>query len=206
MDDHHAPPESTRDLPPINRRIVVIGGFTQSLSERTGVERVWQHLRCRHEHPANGTRVDLLEWRADMTAYVRHCLRTGPRDPARLEVIVIAYSWGVGRGAIQLAEALQAEGVNIRRLVSCDGVYFSRWLPWRAMINRLFAPKIVIPSNVREVDSITQQTTRPRGHDLRAHVPDLTRITFHGHVRGVSHSDIDNSIEFLNLALEACRR
>jgi pimeloyl-ACP methyl ester carboxylesterase len=123
-----------------------------------------------------------------------------------LDVRIVAYSWGVGYGAMQLARLLRGEGVRVRNLVSCDGVWHSRWMPWRAVLSPLFGePEIVVPANVQRVDCLMQKNTLPRGHVLRADVPELTVIADHGDLAGVTHTDIDNAEQFLTLALERCR-
>lgn len=197
-----------RDLPPICKRIICIGGFTQRRHGRTGIERVWQRLRLEHEQPANGCRVSMHPWNDDWRDFVGHLLRTGPRDPLALDVRIVAYSWGVGYGAVTLARLLRAEGVAVRNLVSCDGVWHSRWMPWRALYSPLIsrvlgAPQIVIPSNVRKIDFIRQSISLPRGHALQRETLGQ-EIVDHGRVFA-THVDIDNSAEFLHLAQEACR-
>jgi hypothetical protein len=192
------------ELLPITRRIVCIAGFAQRRNAATGIERVWQHLHSAVKRP-HSTVVDLLRWSDDMDSYVGHCLRTGPLDHRDLVIDVVAYSWGVGKGALSLADALLQQGLGIRRLISCDGVYYSPWLPGRALINHLFAPQIVIPDNVQRVDYLRQSRTKPAGHAItpanrvRTEVYDRTPP---GLGSSLSHTSIDNSDAFLDLALE----
>lgn len=203
-----AEPAPLRDLPPIRARIVCIGGWLQRRHGRTGIERVWQRLRLEHEQPANGCRVSIHPWCDDWREFVGHVLRTGPADPAALDVRIVGYSWGVGHGAVALARLLRAEGARVRNLVSCDGVWHSRWMPWRALgsplISRVIgAPRIVIPSNVLRVDLLRQQVSLPAGHEIVAETWGQAVID-HGFV-AETHGTIDDSDAFLRIALEACR-
>ena len=192
------------DLPPICKRIICIGGFLQGRHQRTGLERIWQHLRARHEKPTNGCHVSLHSWNEDWPAFVLHCLRTGPRDVSLFDIRIVAYSWGVGYGAMSLANLLQDEGIAVRKLASCDGVYRSRFALWRSMWSPLLGePSITVPANVQEVHYVRQQENRPHGHRLRAAVPGKTMIVNHGYVEGVTHSAIDNSLCFQRLAIAA---
>ncbi len=56
--------------------------------------------------------------------------------PTPATVIIVAYSYGAGWGAMRLARELQALGIDVRDMVLSDPVYRSAWwlLAWRSMI------------------------------------------------------------------------
>ena len=197
---------ASADLPAIVKRIVCIAGFTQQRHAPTGIEAVWRQLRALHETPHNGCRVSIHEWREDWRGFTGHILRNGPRDVSRFDIRIIAYSWGAGHGAIQLARALAGEGIAIPRMALCDPVYYSRIAKWRAVWSPILGdPVVTVPYNVRRVDYIRQQTDFPRGHKVVAQIPSRPVIVSHGFVPGATHADLDNSPEFLQIARDAAQ-
>ncbi|WP_206688622.1 hypothetical protein, partial [Streptococcus pseudopneumoniae] len=77
------------------------------------------------------------EWNSDCKTLLRHIIVTGPRDLSLLKIVIVGYSWGVGHGAMTLVRLLRGEGIEVERLVSCDGVYHSWWFPWKAFFSIL---------------------------------------------------------------------
>ena len=192
----------TGELPRITKRIICISGFTQPRHGQTGLSRVWMALRAQHTSAICD--VTLHPWNENWPAFVRHLLATGPALPHQLDIRIIGYSWGVGHGAMTLCQLLRSEGVTVRRLVSCDGVYRSGWALWRSIWSPLLGtPVIQIPANVERVDMIRQQRTIPRGHRLVPEQPLQTEIEDHGILQGYGHVDIDNSEKLLQMAQEA---
>lgn len=191
------------ELTPIRKRIVCIAGFRQRRHGRTGIARAWRFLRNRHAAPECD--VTLHSWCDDWRSFARFILSTGPDDPRELDIRIVAYSWGMGHGAIRLANLLKREGVSIERLVSCDGVYHQAWTFWRAVWSPLLGqPTLLIPANVKRVDFLRQRSTWPSGHLPAAEIPGKTHLVNHGFLQGRTHTDADNASEFLDLAMEAC--
>lgn len=192
------------DIPAITKRIICISGFTQTRLGMTGISRVW--LALRQLYSSQSCEVSLHPWKEDWSAFVQHILATGPRDLKSFDVRIVAYSWGVGYGAVRLAKLLRGEGIDVKVLVSCDGVYRNSWAIWRSMWSPLLGePRIRIPANVARVEMLRQRTNRPHGHSLVAEVCDATEIVDHGLIRGYTHQDIDNARKFLELAVEASK-
>lgn len=183
--------------PAIQRVIVCINGYLQDRHGRTGLGRVWRHLHARHAGPQ--TWVTNENWNCDWRGFVSQLIDVGrPTD-----IRIIAYSWGVGHGALKLCQALRSEGLEVARLVSCDGVYRSGWALWRSLWSPVLGePVIRFPSNVRRIDYVMQRENLPRGHRILGESKD-TEVVFHGILDGHTHQSIDNSHELLQLALNA---
>lgn len=190
------------DLPPIRKRIVCIGGNLQARFGQTGIARIYLQLRQRFESQDCCT--SLHPWNENWKRLVEHFIATGPQAPEELDVCIVGYSWGIGHGAVKLARRLLGEGVHVRRLVSCDGVYRNPWMLWRSLASPVLGtPTIEIPANVKRVDFVRQKTNIPMGHPIAAVIPAATKLIDHGFLFGWRHQDADNSKEFLRLALEA---
>lgn len=182
------------------RRIVCISGFLQPRHGRSGMARLWGQLRQMLGDHA--TEVTLHPWNEDWGRLAELIVDTAD-DPERLMLDVVAYSWGVGHGAKTLAEKLLGEGVQIRHLVACDGVYRCSWLPswlqWRAIASPLLGePVIRMPANVRRVSMVRQRDQLPMGHRIEGHNPGC-QVNDYGFLP-YPHVDIDGAAEFLNLA------
>ena len=190
---------------PLQRWIVVVGGFTQSRYSG-GLRKVWIGLMARHPEPE--VRVTSHPWNDDwrglagvMEQELRDCEQLYPVD-------IVCYSWGVGFGAMQLARELKALGVWVRVIVSCDGVsrpWLARWRAfWSPLFDRLIGePTIRVPGNVAKVVYLRQQTNRPRGHLFWAE--NGTEFEDRGFLpKGFTHQDADDSREFFELAMEIC--
>lgn len=181
------------------RRIVCISGFLQPRYGQSGMARLWRQLRS--WLGSASCEVTLHPWDDDWERMARLIVDTAD-DPEQLQLDVVAYSWGVGWGARTLAEALLGEGVTIRNLVACDGVYRSRWFPtwlqWRALCSPLLGqPTIWMPSNVRTVRMFRQGESLPKGHEIRTRKLG-GRVYDHG-LLPYPHVDIDGSREFGHL-------
>lgn len=159
---------------------IVIGGFGQHRGRLAGVDHVVALL---DRYRAPGVRVTMLPWRHDWKAEAAFIRRHAPATQP--VVCIYAYSWGVGSGAVTLAEQLRAREVDVYGLVACDGVYrhrifCPRWLDWllprwqlwpRWLTQwRAFWPGSVIrlPANVdrHNVTAFVQRNTLPAGHRI----------------------------------------
>jgi len=161
---------------------------------------IWRALHAARD--CEHTAVTLHQWDDDWPAFVRHVIDTGPFPRSLLNVRIVAYSWGVGHGAVTLARLLQAQGVDVNHLVSCDGVHRPRWLRWRALWSPLLGePRIVLPANVKIVDFLRQKTNLPHGHLFTT--SNGTVVNDHGILKGRTHADMDNSREFYHLVMRS---
>ncbi len=191
------------------KMVLFISGFTQTTKRRHGVfERFRWALNTRRALDAHGYRVELRTWRANWDAVAEYC-----RSLDVTEVCIAAYSWGVGRGVVQLAPQLQARGISVPWLVSCDGV-FRGWgvssvsranpLNWRTLIHKgPLAPKIKIPSNVKAVYPLRQKLGRLRGHDFKIENSQQTRLHPTRWV-DLPHGAMDDSVEFTETVGRLC--
>ena len=149
---------------PITRHVVLITGFRQKSGRATtGLDNVFHELHSRLAEP--GTAIWQREWSDDMRALAAQINRY--RVNNRADVLIVAYSWGVGYGAIKLANELRHYDLAVRALYSIDGVYrhwtrirslFSRWNP--------LAPKIKLPVNVETCVYWRQVSNHPQGHEI----------------------------------------
>jgi len=182
----------------IENHLIFISGFLQKTGSRTNGIHSLQRMLHRKFVNAN-TAMLFCTWNADFEAIasqIRNCVG----DSRRARIVVTAYSWGVGVGALRLARALSQYGLRIEVLFSIDGVYrpfipvpirsmFSRWNP--------FSPKIRIPSHINKVVFWRQNKNRPQGHRLVPSVPSqeiIPGIGEDGLVVGEDHQTIDNNI------------
>lgn len=192
---------STASARLITKRIVVIGGFGQDRWS-SGITDIHDALQSENRENPH-VEVTSHSWNEDWKSFVTHVLDTGPFPRSAIDVRVAAYSWGVGFGLCRLARLLQANGMSVNRVASCDGVYHSRWARWRAVCSPLLGePRIVLPANVHRVDFLRQETNWPRGHFFTT--SNGTELVDRGVLRGRTHQDADNSPEFFELAMEVC--
>lgn len=189
------------------RVIIPITGFRESRRHMTGVEKIRFSLQS--VSGPNLLVMDALEWNEPMEEIVDYVLRWVEelRSASPVEIMVIAYSWGAGSGAIRLAEVWKARGVSIAYMVLCDPVYRWPWLPtqlpdWLQLcpvsISQYYRPDITIPANVRWVEWVRQAVDIPRGHDLVAENAKATHINL-GRYLPYRHTGIDDSPEFQEL-------
>lgn len=153
----------------IRKWVVPISGFTQTIGQPNGFDKLWRQLRALSR--LNACIIEPQRWRARFdhlaSFIVRHSNGHTP------EIHVPCYSWGCGHGFISFAKELRKRGVEITTAILCDPVYHHWLRPWRALI---FSPQIVIPDNVRTVFSFRQFVDWPRGTELKAADPEKTTI------------------------------
>ena len=184
----------------IDKHIVVISGFRQEHGRATtGVDEIWSQLH--REHVGPDCAVHLKSWDDDFRALAalidKERDKVNDRNP---HVEIIAYSWGVGVGAINLARELSQYGIDNIRIFSIDGVYRSRFMSfhWRSMLPRRthFAPAIKVPQNVRAVTYWRQERNLPQGHKfvaLSKHTIIVPGEQPDGLMPTHTHQTIDNS-------------
>lgn len=152
----------------------------------------------------HGTRVELEPWNTCPVQTAEWIYRLG-RKSKPPNVYIFAYSWGAGYGFVQLARALQHQGVPVRCAVLCDPVYHGV-ARWRALIPRTLFRRIyvTVPGNVEDVHWFRQHIDRPAGHDLRYESPRTRRRD--AVELQVGHTEIDNAPEFRAKCLDVARQ
>ncbi len=177
---------------------VAISGFRQAEDRPNGMLRLWLDTLRPLAGPAVFARY--APWNHDWRGLARLIDNTrgsGLRQNCR--VGIYAYSYGAGWGAIRLADALAALGIEVAHCVFSDPVHRYA-LPvrnWRAL--RWFAgrQKVIVPRNVRAVDWFRQESDPLLwGHEVVAADPAATRISPATLVPGVRHDAMDDLREF----------
>lgn len=179
----------------IEKWVILISGFTQNIGRPTGFDKLW--LKLRQVVRPEVVLTPPLEWNTKWPRVVDFICRTSVERP---ELIVIAYSWGAGYGAIKLAKEFKKRGDNyqIGHSVLCDPIYYSWLRPWRALMAN---QKIILPRNIncRGLTWLRQREGKPMGADLISengqHVPPAVIL----HCR---HEYADDSSTFHGLAVE----
>ena len=179
---------------------IFISGFTQSMDQWTGTEKIRQHAKQMPE--VNCAEVELLlplRWNANMGAIAEYISRNvRPKYSAR--IYVYAYSWGAGYGFRTLAKQLQKRGHSIERAILCDPVYHSWSRMWRGMFRFSWNPPIVVPHNVKHVDHFFQRNNVPQAAYLQAADPKRTKIS-----KGVQldriHAYMDDAPEYFEAVI-----
>ena len=156
----------------IRRCAFVISGFRQGLGTRgAGTYRVWRALQGVAQ-PDDF--VSLHRWNddwgqvADLVGLLQGEAETPPR------VLIAAYSWGAGWGAMRFARELARRGIEVEQMVLSDPVY--RHPLWSLAWLALCGLPITVPGNVRRVKWFRQTKNRPMGSRLRKNFAALTKI------------------------------
>ena len=120
---------------------------------------------------------------------------------SQYQVVVFAYSWGVGNGLVKLAKALNQYGIGIRCAVVCDGIYRHPYPggEWRAYFGDWFNARfsqITLPTRrdgspiIERVKAFYQRRTRPMGQ-----VP-ITKAPLEWTELYYPHVDMDDAPEW----------
>lgn len=180
------------------RGIITFQGFTESLSQSTGTERLFREVVRKFVGP-DLTCLDPRQWDADTDAMVGYLKRSGVTECA-----VVGYSYGGGYTAQKFAKACMRQGITIKLMLLCDPVYRPTWLPPWGLLQpfaiRSLMPRcatIDIPRSVEEVHWVRQRLSLPMAHDLRNEWS-LTKI-HDPQVLPYGHTAIDESPEWFNL-------
>jgi len=210
---------------PIAQHIIVINGFQQDRYGDTGLGRLATRLHELYASPIQA--VSVHAWNDDfkgVASRIWHASR--PLSWEEIDIRIIAFSWGMGHGALSLCRELAQHGLDVNALVSCDGVYHHQRYPWLAMVNPsrvarwragvelylpwcaplrwlLNVPTLRIPANVLKVHVCRQRLSRPMGAEIVTQNP-VTKVYDHGFDDTRNHFEIDNSPEFHAIAIRAC--
>lgn len=145
----------------INKRIICIQGFTQTVGKPNGIHELYLRLR---KYSSPDCEIVLQPWNANWDALAEFIFNTCDRE--KVDIRVFAYSWGCGNGFVQLQKALRKRGLPaIRYAVLCDPVYYrwGRW--WRAMFSPVVTPTIDA-GDTGEVWWLRQFENKPQGHQV----------------------------------------
>lgn len=189
-----------------------ITGFRQNLHAPTGLEWAWDSIwrLVDDEFPTANVRIQLHRWDEDFRGLAEQMARVyRPYREAgyRVRIVLVGYSWGVGRGVAQLTWAMHDLGFEVDLVYAIDGVYYNPLMIWRAMRSPLLSPligvpTIKLPSKVKNVKMWRQKQDYPRGHDILI-LDDNgtpTSIGVEGRDRFLSmgHCAIDESVTILD--------
>lgn len=180
------------------RAIVTYQGFTESLSQNTGTERLFREVIRKLVSP-DLTCLDPRPWDADTDAITAYLSRSGVTECA-----VIGYSYGGGFTAQKFAKACMHQGISIKLMLLCDPVYRPTWLPAWGILQpfaiRSLMPKtavIDIPRSVETVRWVRQTISLPQAHKLK---PEWAQTKIHTpQVLPYGHTAIDESPEWFRL-------
>lgn len=178
-------------------RIYTIGGFTETARDSTGLEECHRrHVAPYDDDPAIDVQ-PVREWKSDWKGIAARAHRDGIGS-----VVVVAYSWGAGWGAMRLARELQRQRITVELMLLCDPVFRPLWLPSWGFANllgfRALIPgsaTIKVPDNVERLVGLRQTNKRPCGHPLlwhgkTVHLPKVSSAT---------HTSIDSSPAWFDL-------
>lgn len=184
----------------MNTAIITFNGFRETPRQQTGTERMWQKLRGFASagvfvHPP-------VKWTHDPDEIVGLLRRQGIE-----RVVIVAYSWGAGYGAMRLAKACGEVGIRLPLMLLCDPVYRANWMPtWVGTLPlaiRSIMPataKIKIPRNVRRVAGVRQTISIPQAHGLKED-GDFTVIE-PLQILNYGHTAIDDAPEWHQLVID----
>ncbi len=176
----------------IDQWTILISGFRQSKSHITGMDILFQRVQ---ESPG---RVDYVAWDLDADDWAAFIHRHASQH---CRIIVAGYSWGGGRGALALSEALRKHGRYIDHMLLSDPVYRRRWVPtWFNLLPTSLTKNqtIKLPNTVRLIDWWYQTEDKPAGHK-----PVGAREVRAGIRVRLPHSAMDESSDFHRAVIEA---
>lgn len=176
----------------VRKWLILISGYRQSYERMTGMDRLFIQVL------EKGYRVEYWPWNSDWEGNAAFIHRHSPQE---VEIIVAAYSWGGGHGAVKLSEQLRDRGRLIHHMILCDPVYRASWAPsWFNLLPMSMTKDRTIryPSTVEQIDWFYQRIDKPAGHK-----PIGARVVSAGTELTYTHSGIDDSGEFHATVLEA---
>lgn len=185
----------------MNRAIIPIKGNAQKHFADDGMEYLhWQHLRplARPDLTVYHPRTWKTKIKSLLLQLQRHDVQ---------HVLFIGFSHG--QAAIMEAARLAPEyDIKTIRVVLCDPVWRSTWLPRVSWMQALSVrslmshPRIRIPDTIHRVDWCRQYVDFPRAHELVADDPSKT-IIGEPLVLPYSHSRIQWAEPWIELAMDA---
>lgn len=144
-----------------DRVIVTITGRTETYRRPTGLEGIWRGWIAQ-DIPRGVWITDPKQWCWNMEAFAEFIHRN---TTLNARILIVAYSWGVGVGAIELIEALAKHDRSVWGLCSCDGVSRSRLFPkWFHLNPASLWSKIRLPRTLRQFWGVYQREDFPRGY------------------------------------------
>lgn len=159
----------------ILRWVVIISGFTQHEGENHGCQRLWRNLH--RELAGPDTAVLLVPWDHNMKHLAHRILHSSPME--RL-LTVLPYSWGAGKGFLELAMHTQIDSA-----VLCDPISFP-----------LIGLPIIVPDSVGRVWWFRQRRNVPYSAGV------IGKNVFEGIELPYSHEEIDDSPEWHRLSMD----
>ncbi len=146
-----------------NLGVIVISGFSQKVSDRTGMGELYCKLR-KYASPTHY--VMHRAWKGNFKELAAILDRDRTDE---FKLVVIAYSWGCGHGVQELAKHLGRFGIRINLLILIDPVLKRPgWAlsPRQAWALTRFG-RFKVPPNVDQVWSCRQLNHTPFGRKLR---------------------------------------
>jgi hypothetical protein len=211
---------------PIRNWIQFIPGYMQTQGQiDQGIPGMWHQFfqtfrrrACVQIHPWHTNWPDVAEqiFRASQNGEL-------PR------IMLVAYSWGVGYGAVRFLRELRDRGLHVEAGVFSDGVYHLGG-PWchrfgcsqvAAYVNRLSSrwpfyvrPKVRMPDNLSETHWFVQASSNFQLGDRKTWLRGHRLVWEHNgqelpgkvEVKGVRHSFMDEQPQFRERAMEVASR
>lgn len=197
-----------------DRWILFFSGFTESIAEPTGIERIWSLLR--RQSTAYNCIHTPLPWNTDCRDLARFIVRNSSMHAS---VMLVGYSWGGGVACMDLARWLQrmnarlrhegslgcksqVQQVGVEMVCLADPVFRSRILPKWLPLNiatLLCRWPVRVPGNVKRVAWVRQESDWPRATGLKAESEGTTIEP--EHVVSERHGRVDDSGVFQQLVL-----
>jgi hypothetical protein len=185
----------------VETMVATVRGFNQDASEMTGIEGTRDHL-AEHFHNLLHVSFDRpVNWDHDMEGYAAYLAR---HNYERL--VILAYSWGMGYGAMHLVQEAIKQGIEVALVLSCDGVFRRLSMPVNK-IGTFFSIRslspwaaIQVPDEVGRVAGVRQNRNRPAGHPIKHHGAKVPLD--HIKRKDVRHNNIDESREWMDLTID----
>lgn len=203
---------------PIENWIVCISGYLQRRGQTDqGVPSIAHELYARYGGRA---RVEFEPWNCDWAGIAEWIFRTSYNNGTRPRIMLVAYSWGVGYGAVQLLKQLRYRGLKVQAAIFSDGVFHLgganchrvglsqvlAYLPWRwgwqRPIIRLPVGVIDGPTHwfIQDNFEIDDRNTWLRGHELQ--MANGNPLPGREAVEGTTHRYMDEAPRFKARVME----
>jgi hypothetical protein len=208
---------------PIDNWIICIPGFLQKKADAVeGIPALWHRLWERFH--GRDVCVQMYPWNTNWSDVAEMIFRAC--DAGRVRIMVVAYSWGVGYGALRLLRELAYRGVRVAAAVFSDAV-FHLWgrLAHLLGVSQVSAyltrpwgrPQIALPGNEQELPEThwfvqdrknfrwSDRNTWLRGHEI---VWEATGEPVPGGIPiyHTTHRYMDECIQFQARTIEVANR
>lgn len=203
---------------PIRDHLFLIGGYTQ-VRGTTGKGMIGTWHRLHNAYSTKGVNVQYQEWDSDWSQQAE-CVYRASDSGRNARVVIAAYSWGGGYGAVRLMWELQKRNIQVSGVILSDAVrhFGGRWAHRIGVAQglayyqgwHLYIPQNVAPENIFW---FVQHTRGPdsswlHGHELywanqdgsasNAKVPNRIECP------GLVHSTMDTLFGFQDKIDEVC--